>query len=135
VAPERQWLLSFGSDGMIRIWDTTVVRPEETNTARRSSREKAKPVELRCVAIICTIAAGWLATARSGRFRFGGNMESEPVFGAGLCRLTIAEVAHFYPQLLLHNDEPIFLIESLKAAGLKQRITIIPYYCNPTQLC
>jgi hypothetical protein len=59
-------------------------------------------------------------------------MESEPVFGAGLCRLTIAEVAHFYPQLLLHNDEPIFLIESLKAAGLKQRITIIPYYCTPS---
>jgi uncharacterized protein YjbI with pentapeptide repeats len=37
-------------------------------------------------------AMGWLATARSGRFRSGGNIESEPVFGAGLCRLTIAEL-------------------------------------------
>ena len=110
--PKGKWLLSCSIDGIIRIWDTPVVSAEETSRVGGSSQERAKPVEFRCVAMICTMAIGWLAMAQSGRFRFGGDIASEPVFGAGLCRLSVAEVIDLYPQLLLHNNEPIFLIES-----------------------
>jgi WD40 repeat protein len=109
--PKGRWLLSSCDDGAIRIWDTMVMGDEDTGRSGRSSRKRMKPVKLRCVATIYAVAFGWLATRPDGRLRFGGDLASEQIFGAGLCRLSTAEAIRLYPELLLENDDPLFSID------------------------
>jgi WD40 repeat protein len=95
----RGCLLSASNDCTIRLWNV------------EDALSEARPP---CAATLAASRHGWIAIARDGRYKVGGEITGELGFGVGLCRFEVGELDDFpeafaQPPRRIPDDEPLLV--------------------------